>query len=242
MPQASPAKDFCFTVNNPQDYHVEALQALDYRYLVYQVEVGEAGTPHIQGFVQMQDKTRFTALHKHMENFFPDDQNEDDPEPHHGHWEKRRGTPYEASHYCKKPVPDCDCKHCVGLIRFDNYFEDGYMSLGSATERIGEYARVIKAKGLDHAIERFPELYLQYPTGSIQLARKFLGDTPRDFITKVTVLWGESDCGKTRYALSSGRTTYVLPPPGRSQTDFFGDYRPDVHEVVVLDDFYGYWR
>lgn len=173
--------------------------------------------------------------------YFPDPE-EGEPEPNAGHWAKRRGTPSEASHYCKKPVDDCHCKHCDGLLRFDNYFEDGNMSTGSAIERLSEVARVIEAKGLTHAIDRFPEVYAQYRLGMEGLARHYVGKTPRDFITTVTVLWGESDQGKTRYARSSGLPTYVLPPPGRNQTDFFGDYRPDFHEVVVVDDFYGYWR
>lgn len=244
MPQVSPAKDYCFTINNPSDYHIEALQSLDYRYLVYQVEVGEEqGTPHIQGFVQLSEKLRVTSIKAHFKNFYPpEDELEEDEEPHFGFWQKRRGTPSEAAHYCKKPVEDCHCKHCDGLVRFDVPFEDGNMSAGSATERLAEVSRVIKAKGLEHTIERFPDVYLQYQRGMEALARFYCGSTPRDFQTIVTVLWGESDHGKTRYALSSSMRTYVLPPPGRSQTDFFGDYRPDVHEVVVLDDFYGYWR
>ena len=28
---------------------------------------------------------------------------------------------------------------------------------------------------------------------------------------------------------------------GKGQTDFFGDYRPDEHETLVVDDFYGNW-
>lgn len=242
MPQPSPARDFCFTINFPEDYHIQALQAMDYRYLVYQVEVGEEGTPHIQGFIQFMEKHRFTAIHKMVEEYFPELEDDEEDHRHTGWWTKRRGTPYEASHYCKKPVPDCECPHCKDLERFDNYFEDGSMSVGSAVERYAEVARVIKAKGLNHAIERFPDVYLQIPRGMESLARHYIGQKPRDFITTVTVLWGESDGGKTRYALSSGRTSYVLPPPGRSQTDFFGDYRPDYHEVVILDDFYGYWR
>lgn len=239
--QPSPAKDWCFTINNPQDFHQDALLELDYSYLVFQVEIGEEGTPHIQGFVQLERKQRLTAIIKHMKAYFPEeDEDEEEPYSNHGHWSKRRGTPSEAAHYCKKPVPDCDCPHCEGLERFDNYVEYGHLSMGTAQQKVAEVVRVIKAKGLSHAIERFPEVYAHMHSGMEKIATFYLPD--RDFQPVVTVLWGKSRCGKTRYAYNAFPTPYLLPPSGRGQTDFVGDYRPDFHMTLIMDDFYGQWR
>lgn len=117
-PQPAPAKDWCFTINNPKAKHWDKLWALDYQYLVFQVEVGAEGTPHIQGFVQLRDKVRLTGLKKLLPK---------------AHLEKRKGTPEEAAHYCKKPVPNCSCIHCcpggLALERFDDYHEAGSMSV-----------------------------------------------------------------------------------------------------------------
>ena len=117
------ARDWCFTIFPPQpavllDLPAEQAKITEwpYRYIVYQVE--ECPTTHrehLQGFVQFTDKQRLSALKK----FHPT-----------AHWDKRLGTPYEAQHYCMKPVPDCDCQHCADLERYDDrIFEDGFMSV-----------------------------------------------------------------------------------------------------------------
>lgn len=117
------AKDWCFTIFPPRGEILLDLEECQrtitqwpYRYIVYQIELcPETGREHLQGFVQWTDKQRLTALKKFHRT---------------AHWEKRLGTPYEAEHYCKKPVEDCTCKHCDGLERYDpRIFEEGFMSV-----------------------------------------------------------------------------------------------------------------
>lgn len=51
-PRASSAKDWCFTVNNPDDTPEEFLELFavpGVKYLVFQKEKGDSGTPHYQG-------------------------------------------------------------------------------------------------------------------------------------------------------------------------------------------------
>lgn len=221
--QDSPARDWCFTINNPSEKDWEKVWAFDYKYLVFQAEIGEEGTPHLQGFVQWTAVIRLTALKKFHKK---------------AHWEKRRGTPYEAAHYCKKPVPDCDCKHCKDLVRFDAFHEDGTLSVESAY-KAAEIARVIKAKGYHHAAERFPEAVLTMGRGMLLLDTHF---TPkRDYKTEVTVIWGLSRLGKTRYAYEAFPSPYLLAAHGEG-TDFFGNYDPRGNETVIVDDFYSSWK
>ncbi len=210
-------------MSNPSRRDWKKIWRLPYKYLTFQVEVGESGTPHFQGFVQFEDKLRLTALKKLHK---------------HAHWEKRRGTPYEAAHYCQKPVKDCTCQHCENLERFDIVHEDGYMTAENSA-RMYEVARCIIDTGLHRAVERFPELYLQYPRGFESLALKTC--PARDFPTEVTVLYGTPGTGKTRYAVSGPTPTYKLACFGQG-TDFFGEYDPLYHQAVVVDDFYGNWK
>ncbi len=228
MKQSHPARDWVFTVNNPQSKDIEKVLNFDYKYLVFQVELGEEGTPHVQGFVQFHERLRLSGLKKLHKK---------------AHWEKRRGTPYEASHYCKKPDLEngCDCPHCKDLERFDSNpaFEEGMISCENQY-KTHEIARVIKAKGLSHTIERFPEAYLVMHSGMEKLETFY--SPKRDWITTVTVCWGEPDAGKTRYAMH-GPCPYKLAAfGGANSTDFFGDYRPREHETLVVDDFYGNWK
>lgn len=78
----SASKKWCYTLNNwttplelPASYHV------------FGEEVGESGTPHLQGFVILQKPMRLTQLKKICPT---------------AHWEKTKGTNKQASDYCKK--------------------------------------------------------------------------------------------------------------------------------------------
>lgn len=216
MPQASPAKDWCFTINNPSEKTWNKIWAFPYKYLVFQVEVGENGTPHVQGFVQFEDKLRLTALKKLHKK---------------AHWEKRRGTPDEAANYCKKEDS-----------RIDGPYEDGYMSY-EATMKLHMVAKAIKENGLDRAIERFPESYLSLARGMESLAKFYAKPRDPNNPPVVTVLYGKSGAGKTRYAMECFPQPYLLGAAGgASSSDFVGDYRPLEHQTFVLEEFYGDWK
>jgi len=233
--QQPPAKDWVFTIWPMPDHDFEEifpkLNAMPYKYITYQIEVGAEGGPHVQGFVQFDEKLRFTAIKK----FFGDV-----PLGYVGFWDKRRGTPYEAAHYAQKPVPDCDCeKHCRGLNRFDINIEDGWLT-AEQQYRIHEISRSIKMSGLSRTIDRFPEAYLSLSTGMERLAGFYT--KPRDFETQVTVVYGEPRAGKSRFAML-GPSPYKLATfSSAGSADFFGDYRPDVHQTLVVDDFYSNWK
>jgi len=79
------AKHWCFTINNPTEDAISALA--DYAYLVVGKEVGESGTPHLQGYVCMKVAKRLTTMSKMLPR---------------AHLEVMKGNPKQASDYCKK--------------------------------------------------------------------------------------------------------------------------------------------
>nr|WAE43054.1 MAG: replication associated protein [Cressdnaviricota sp.] len=80
------ARRWCFTLNNPEGLiSVEDCEAWGARYVVYQEEVGESGTHHLQGYVEMNKPVRFTHF-KGLEG---------------AHFEKAVATK-KAADYCKK--------------------------------------------------------------------------------------------------------------------------------------------
>ena len=79
------AKHWCFTINNPTEDAISALA--DYAYLVVGKEVGESGTPHLQGYVCMKIAKRLTTMSKMLPR---------------AHLEVMKGSPKQASDYCKK--------------------------------------------------------------------------------------------------------------------------------------------
>jgi hypothetical protein len=83
-------RHWCFTVNNWTRDHEDLLEGLApvVSYLVYGYETGEAGTPHLQGYVIFQGVKRFNEARTLL--------------PPGCHIEAKRGTPFQAATYCKK--------------------------------------------------------------------------------------------------------------------------------------------
>lgn len=87
----SQAKRWCFTLNNYTEEEEANLLTLpdrvDVQYFVFGREVGEQGTPHLQGYVYFTVAKRFTFVQSAIPR---------------AHIEVSRGSPKEASDYCKK--------------------------------------------------------------------------------------------------------------------------------------------
>lgn len=84
----SSSRNVCFTLNNYTEEDKEKLRTWELiGYLIMGYEVGECGTPHIQGYIEFKTTVRFTALKKFNERI---------------HWEARKGKQEQAIDYCKK--------------------------------------------------------------------------------------------------------------------------------------------
>lgn len=82
------AKHWCFTINNPEEEDQFWTAILDeLQYIVVQEERGENGTTHYQGYLILKNKKSLAG----MKRLNP-----------RAHWEVSRGTPTQASEYCKK--------------------------------------------------------------------------------------------------------------------------------------------
>lgn len=85
------SRRWCFTLNNFSPEDVERLAGLGthgVKYLVAGRETGESGTPHLQGFIILDEPTRFNTV-KALIGSNP-------------HLEVARGSSKQAAAYCKK--------------------------------------------------------------------------------------------------------------------------------------------
>lgn len=86
----SKIRNACFTVNNyTEEMKLKIISYLNDNttYYVFGHEVGENGTPHLQGYCEFANSRSFKAVHKALCN---------------AHIEARKGTAQQASEYCKK--------------------------------------------------------------------------------------------------------------------------------------------
>lgn len=89
-PQISPSKNWCFTWNNYNSSIVPKFQTLlDFNgKYIFQEEVGDEGTPHLQGYIEFKEKVRPVSRIPAKE--YPI------------HWEKAKGNKTQNQLYCTK--------------------------------------------------------------------------------------------------------------------------------------------
>ena len=96
----SRARSYCFTINNWNNQDAKALQELwdsgKCKYFIAGKEVGEEGTPHIQGYVMFKNPVTFSTIKSFISR---------------AHIEVARGTAEENIAYCSKDgdyIESCD--------------------------------------------------------------------------------------------------------------------------------------
>jgi len=139
------ARHVCFTYNNPTlspaDFQAKLQAAERVRYAIFQLEEGEAGTPHYQGYVEYTSPQRFSYFHTNVTPC---------------HCEKRRGTRAQARDYCRKEDS-----------RKDGPWEVGQWRAGGSGSRNDLHGIVdaCKTGSLKRVAEEHPEGILRYSKG-----------------------------------------------------------------------------
>lgn len=87
MPSKGRSRGWCFTINNYTENDEKEIASWDAQYVIYGREVGENGTPHLQGYVFYKTLKTLKAMKKVHST---------------AHWEKQFGTCEQAIDYCKK--------------------------------------------------------------------------------------------------------------------------------------------
>jgi len=82
------ARRWCYTLNNYTAEECAAIELIPAVYHVYGREVGESGTPHLQGYIMFANAKSFSAVKSLIGQ--------------RAHLEKARGDSVQAAEYCKK--------------------------------------------------------------------------------------------------------------------------------------------
>lgn len=203
-------KAWVFTVNNYTDEDVEYVKACECRCIVVGREVGENGTPHLQGAVVFANALTMKGIKKRLGK--------------RAHVEKMRGTWEESVTYCTK---DAD------VLRHDG---EPPSTQGKRND-IAEFTEAI-ANGLTEveAYEQFPGMMAKYPKyyGGYKDAKQRA--TYRSTMTKCTWYWGETGTGKSHQAFENydPATWYVHEDSDKGWWDGY-----DGQETVVINEYRG---
>jgi hypothetical protein len=193
------------------------------RFCVWQLEIGSSGTQHIQGYLEMKDNQRFSTITTMFGG--------------KARIAKRKGTRHDNIYYCTKEDRE------EGPWHYSTRAEDDDLDLlikNAKHSRLSKSDRKNK-RFIDAVIngatdrqlqEDFPTHYLRY---DLHISRLRLKNTkPRNWKMNVIVIQGPKGCGKSKFAFDykSGSTKFW-----KSESKWWCGY--DLHETVVLDDFYG---
>lgn len=228
-PSNNPSKNWVFTINNPTQHSVvrpDNTNPADpktwmpvLQYLVYQLEQGEAETPHLQGYLVLKEAQRMSYVRKLSPV---------------AHWEPRNGTHQQAKDYCTKaegrlsePIEMGEEPRLPGRKQSD--------------DRFANIVKMIKEGATDSLlIDEDPKTFIQHFSG-IQRVRLTVAQVTRNWRTRAIVLWGPTGTGKSRF-LSDLRDRFpnevYWKPKDEGNTNWWDGISPN-HKYVVLDEFYG---
>lgn len=202
-------RNWVFTIHNYTQEDVEQLNTVDCRYLVYGLEEGSHETPHIQGYIELDNPKSMGAMKKLL--------NRNDV-----HLEQRMGTAKQASEYCKKE---------------GHFYERGELKKQGERTDLFELAEQVRVGeiNMEELREDNPMAYHTYGRTLEKIDDDRMRNTKRTWMTKGVWLYGPTGVGKSHraYEMAGDRSTYVYTEDGGWWDAYKGE------EVVIVDDFRG---
>lgn len=190
------AKRWCFTLNNytPEEERrfwnigreIEALEWIEY--LIYGREVGEQGTPHLQGFLICRDRLRWNQLNQMI--FGTADYGR-------VHWEVARSTPENCINYCKKE---------------GNYEEWGEQQAKKVNQWDDIKQMIEEGRPIEDIRDKYPATWTKYRTSLTAWVNEGrqarLQHYDGDLQEKNMWIWGPAGIGKSRKAREVGESFF----------------------------------
>ena len=208
QPAGRRSRGFVFTCNNPTTQKEELVRGLVSRWLLYGREVGESGTPHLQGVIWFANQRTLKSLIKKLPGF---------------HLEVAKGSPEECEEYCSK---DGDVWSSGERPLGDK--EKGALG-GDAQSDRWDLARAQAAAGTFDIIDS--ELYIKYQSAFHRIRSLALETAPLVATDVLNNFWfyGKSGSGKSREARRRFPDAYL-----KAKNKWWSGYQ--FQEVAIVDD------
>lgn len=127
-------RNFCFTLNNYTEEEVRIIKDIECKYLVFGFEVGESGTPHLQGYIMFEHPQLFSNMKSRLLR---------------SHIEVAKGSATQNINYCIKEHLD---KEIAG-ISWPPFFEKGVRP--KVAESSGKFMDYLESLKLVNELEYF---------------------------------------------------------------------------------------
>lgn len=217
----NPMSNWCWTLNNYTLEEIVLLRTLvltgKCKYIMWGKEVGESGTPHLQGYLELVKKERITGIRKWMP-------------PRVANLDPRRGTQDQAINYCKKDglfeehgektvQPGCSLSEKENLIQ---------------NQLIDLRSQILAGASEPQIYEANPYLAARFPKFISKLTEWRVPEIRDNLVIELHV--GPTGSGKTSQAFQRFPTIYNMPVKSGTTLWFNGYYG---QKVVLLDDFKG---
>lgn len=178
---------FCFTINNwtKSDEFAVDLVMKKAKYGICGKEIGEKGTPHLQGYIHLENPLSFSVMKKYLSR---------------AHIIVANGDDRENFEYCSKG---------------NDYKEWGEQSAGQGKRNdLKEIADLIKSGDITitDLMFDYPDMYVKY---SRSFEKMFAAvQKPRTNPPEVYWRWGLAGTGKTRYVIDTYKQENVYIKDG----------------------------
>jgi len=185
----SKSRNFCFTINNYTEQDVQNILCTECKYVCFGKEIGESGTPHLQGYICFQNARHFNALKKVHAT---------------AHWEVAKGLPSQAKAYCQKD---------------GDFYEVGICPVDPSSKGLGEKRRWEEAFAAvqENRLEDVPKDLLcrslksiEYAVSRVNASKLVIEDLPA--MGDNEWRWGDPKSGKSEGARKENPEYYVKIP------------------------------
>lgn len=225
------ARHWLFTLNNPSDEDIREASTYVRRdvvreqcflgcqncereisYGIWQLECGEQGTVHLQGYLEFVKPIRLSQLRTLLPR---------------AHWDQRRGSREQARDYCRK-----DDTRLSGPWEFGSFGP----AQGKRNDLLNAKLLIDSGFSMREVSDQCFPVFIRHSKGLYEYKRLRL--EPRNWKSFVFVLYGPPRSGKSTFVHANAPNAYWLQPPSQGTQVWWDGY--DGHEDVVIDEFSGW--
>jgi hypothetical protein len=208
------SRGWCFTINNYTESDIHRLRDFHdsthgCKYLIVGKEVGEQGTPHLQGYLFVENPRFGNVLRQACGAI--------------GHWSAAKGTPAQNQTYCSKEGDFIE----LGELPTQGKRND----LVTLVKRVCTEGATMQSliAGGEHDVLA---TYCRNEKSITKLCAMVSGQRDASVTPTVHWIWGQTGTGKSRWAFENFPNAYRVSTDGNGWWDGYAG-----EKVVVMDDY-----